>query len=122
MPRRTIIWEGFESRYDHQPPVGWMNYRTATRLSVEEDAAFYYIYTTIPGIDGHEMQIWIEGDYLFVEGQVRNPDGLIQQGMYVRHLPLPQAVVLNQIDARFDRFGRVVIRLRKAVRPHRLDY
>lgn len=121
MPRRDILWEGFEHYYQERPPVGWMNYRAATRLSVEEDAIFYYIYTTIPGINGHDMEIWVDGDYLFIEGQIRNPDGLLQQGMYVRHVPLREAIYPNQIDARFDPYGRVVIRLRKLLKQNRLN-
>ena len=93
---------------------GWYNFRTATPVFVREDEHTYYIYTSLYGMHGDTLAIWMDNDRLFVEGQVRySPQGPPRLGRYVRYIPLEGAVDTRYLEAQYNVDGRLVVKLPK---------
>ncbi len=88
MSKKPIIWWLFhQTPPPTLQPVGWMNYRTATRLDIREDNDSIYIQTRIPGIMPDGLDVYIADVHLFIEGYVGTHKRDVQYGRYVRNIP-----------------------------------
>ena len=117
MSKRPIIY--IIGRNKLHPGInreGWMNFRMASRVSIEETPDAYIFTTTTHGIVPSRLQVWFQNEHLFMEGPLtQKRQGKRPVGRYVRSLITSQPIdphgikVLSIID------DVVRIRLAKSV-------
>ena len=90
---------------------GGVTSERALALDVHEDDQSYTIVTEMPGVQTDQVQVRHEGDYLIIEGDIReesernNKKTLIQErryGHYSRRLRLPQNIDFDKAEAHYE--------------------
>lgn len=98
---------------------GWMNYRTATLLEIQDTKDAYIVITSLHGVFPDSMVVQFFNDHLIIEGQIQSeqPQNL-KFGRYTRRLMLDELIDADQIEAVYLLDGRLIIRLPKIKETH----
>lgn len=96
-----------------RPRTGWMNYRTAMRLVINEDESGYMIHTHVPNIVPESMKVTLDDVHLTIEGQVRDFSGDLRFGRYVRHVDLQHPIIKQSLRASVDMNHDLTVRVEK---------
>lgn len=94
--------------------AGWMNYRVATTLHLEETATTYRITTIIQNIIPATLNVLFDGEYLIIEGSIRSkhlPSPYL--GRYVKPIGKLENADFRYVDTTYSEDGTLFISIRK---------